>query len=627
LHHRRHPRLIKPASRAAETTHAPVSTDPNEIAEKPENQPAEEPPPKRGWERNLPARSANDQQEIVLKTISDITGANFLVDDNVRGTVTLMSPTKIRLGEVFNVLESILEVRGYAAVASDKIIKIVPRSEAARRNVHTRVGCNPDAIPQTDTVVTQIMPLQYAGVDEVSMLVSPRVSSGGTFTAHSATNTLFITDTSANIHQIARIIREVDVPRSQDEPAILALQHASAQILSQQISQILDARKQEGSRTIASAKIIPDQRTNSLIVFASGRTIDVVKSLVDELDVPRAIETGSIHVVHLKNASAQDMVASLSAALESISRQDDAQQIRITADEGTNSLVIAASPQDYLVIQDIIAKLDTVREQVLVELRIIEASEETLREIGIDWATLDEAVADGIRGFGFTNFGLRHQAYAGELQGLGAGIHKEIGGEVTIGAILKALESASNVNVLSTPHILTSNNQEATILVGENVPYVKESRVTETDPTSPTVIKTYDYKDVGISLQITPHISQGGLVRLAIESEFSKLIEDTARTTADTPVTSMRQASTTISVMSGSTVVIGGLMRDDTVRAERRVPLLADIPLLGNLFKWHKNHVQKTNLLLFITPHVLTDDTDLQQISEQKETEMMQRMR
>jgi len=281
-----------------------------------------------------------------------------------------------------------------------------------------------------------------------------------------------------------------------------------------------------------------------------------------------------------------------------------------------------ASPQDYKIIEDLIQKLDIVREQVLVEFQIIEASSDVLKEIGVDWATLDEAVADSVRGFGFTNLGPRIEAASGNLEGLGIGVYKKVGDETKIGAIIKALEQHSGVNVLSTPHILTSNHQEATIVVAENVPYVKQSRVTEFDPATPTAIQTFDFKDVGIELSVTPHVSQGGLVRLEVDASFSTLVEGATGLSNATPTTAQRKATTVISIVSGTTVVIGGLIRDDTGTVETKVPLLGDLPWIGGLFRVDKERTIKTNLLLFITPHVLTDAEDLIEITSLKRQEM-----
>lgn len=570
--------------------------------------------------------------QVVIKTIGDITGINFVVDDTVHGTISVVSPTKIRLGEVYKVLESILEVKGYAAVPAGDIVKIVPRAEAARRNLQVRVGSSPCEIPKNDSLVTQIIPLKYADSAEVSQIIKPLLATGAYIATYPKTNSILITDTSSNINHIAQIIQKFDVTGSKEQVTVIGLKYASAQSLSEQITHIMQKNSQSSrgvsaAQTETGVKILPDVRTNSLVVVANALDTKDVEALVKELDVQRLGKSNNIHVVYLKNAEAKEAAASLTSALANLKISgaiEGAQQVQVTADEGTNALIIAASAQDYEVIADIIEKLDIVREQVLVEMFIMEVSEDALTEIGIDWSTFDQAVSNSVRGFGSTNFGPRVDYAAGDLEGLSVGAWKKVGSNVTVGAILTALQKKSGVNILSTPHILTSNHHKAKIIVGENMPFVTGSRITETtDPATPTVVKTYEYKDVGITLEITPHISQGGLVRLEINSEFTKLIENvTTTSSSDTPTTAKRQAETVVSMNSGSTVVIGGLIRDDKVTTQSKIPLVGDLPLIGGLFRYQKDELQKTNLLIFITPYVMGDQADLERITEQKKKQM-----
>jgi general secretion pathway protein D len=574
---------------------------------------------------------------VMLKTIGDITGINFVVDDSIRGTVTLMSPTKIRLGEIYEVLESILDVQGYAAVpaGTGDLVKIVPRAEAVKRNLQVRIGSNPSEIPKNDSLVTQIIPLRYADVSEVSQIIRPLLATGLHMATYPRTNSIMVTDTSSNIHHIAKIIHNLDVPGSQEQVTLIGLSYASAEVLSEQITRIMDKSKvvssQPGrSRTTPTIetgiKILPDVRTNSLIVVANAQDTDTIERLAKQLDTQRPRGTNNVHVVYLRNAQAVDTAKSLTGALANMriaGAIEGAQNVQVTADEGTNALIITASAQDFEVIAEIIEKLDIVREQVLVEMLIMEVSEDSLKEIGIDWATLDEAVVNSVRFFGATNFGPRVDFVSGDLEGLAVGMWKGAGTDARIGAILHALQKQSDVNILSTPHITTSNHNKAKIIVGENRAFTMQSRITEaTDPITPTVIKTFEYKDVGISLEITPHISQGGFVRLEINSEFTKLIEDVTAPSTDTPTTAKRQAETIVSMNSGSTVVIGGLIRDDKTTIEKKIPLVGDLPLVGGLFRYQKDQLQKTNLLIFITPYILSSQEDLEQISEKKKQEM-----
>jgi len=574
-----------------------------------------------------------DQADIrvFIKTVGHLTGINFLIDDNVSGTVTLISPTKIRVGEVYSILESVLQVKGYAAVPAGKIVKIVPRAEAAKSNLLIRIGNDPELIPADDSLVTQIIPLNFAEVTEISGLLSPLVSTGGNITTYPKTNTVIITDISSNIHRIAKLIQELDIEGAKDNIVVVRLKYGSAQAISEQVTQIMQRSiATPSTRSVrpvpaeanTTMKILPDDRTNSLIIVANPNDIEMIQDLVTKLDIERPLEASNVHVIFLKHAEAIEVEKSLSTVLGKLTTtvtDKSSELLQITADKSTNSLIVMASPQEYEVIEDMIEKLDVVREQVLVEFQIIEASEDVLREIGVDWATLDEAVAENVRGFGYTNLGPRIEAVSGDLEGLGVGVFKKVGEQTEIGAILKALEKHSGVNILSTPHVLTSNHQEATIVVADNVPYVKQSRVTEYDPATPTAIRTFDFKDVGIELGVLPHVSQGGFVRLEIDASFTKLIEGSTGLSSETPTTAQRKVNTVISIVSGTTVVIGGLMRDDKENIEKKIPLLGDLPLLGGLFRVNRDRSLKTNLLLFITPHVLTNREDLVEITRLKQ--------
>lgn len=570
----------------------------------------------------------------VLKTIGDITGINFVVDKSVTGPITVMSPTKIRLGDLYATLESILDVQGYAAVPAGDLVKIVPKTDAAKRSLQVRIGSDPEQIPLVDSIVTQIMPLKYADAEEVGRIIQPFLAADSQMSTYARTNSIVVTDTSSNIHHLARIIEKLDVAGSKEDASVFALRFASAQVLSEQIERIMagesalsasPARNRTDAQSQAGLKILPDERTNSLIVVADAHDTQTVRELVERLDVERSIGSNNVHVVYLQNAEAKGTAESLTAALANLKVSgaiEAAQGVQVTADQSTNALVVAASPQDFEVVSQIIEKLDIVREQVLVEMLIVEVTEDSVKEIGVDWATLDSSVEGSARGFAATNFGPRVDFASGTLEGLAVGMWRGTGDNVRIGTILTALKKMTGVNILSTPHILTSNHNQAKIVVGENIPYVVESRITETsDFLTPTVIDTYDYKDVGITLDITPHISQGGLVRLEVNTTFTKLIEGTTGASTTTPTTAKREAQTVVSMESGSTVVIGGLIRDDKTIVEKKIPMLGDIPVLGNLFKYRKDSLQKTNLLLFITPYRLGNQKDLDDITEKKKAE------
>jgi general secretion pathway protein D len=579
----------------------------------------------------------NVEIRTVLKTVGEITGINFIPHSSVTGTVTVMSPTPIRLGEIYSFLQSVLDVYGYATIEMDNAVKIVPKAEAAKNHSAVRVGADPAQMPKTDMIVRQIIPLKYADAAEISEIITPILSPGAQIATYGRTNSLMITDTSANINHIAQVIQQLDVEGSREKVLLFPLAHASAQVLSEQVLRILEKSKSAGGLPAgrgqpvmllgAGPKVLPDDRTNSLIVIATEQDAQIVTGLVQQLDIERPVGMDNVHVVYLKNADANEVSRSLERSLSTMKLAGavpaNPHQIQITPDGSTNALVIVAPPSDFEVIGKIIEKLDIIREQVLVEMLILEISDEKLRDIGVDWATFDPASPSSVRGFGSTNFGPRANFLSGTAQGLSIGAMKSIGGSTKIGAILNAMDTQTGINILSTPHILASNHRKARIVVGENRAFVTQSRITETtDPVTPTVIKSFEYKDVGITLDITPHVSQGGMIRLEIKSEFTKLIDDVASVSQDTPTTAKRTASTVVTMSSGATVVIGGLVRDDTTKVVKKIPLLGDIPWLGALFQSQSHHTQKTNLLLFITPQVMSNAEDLQQMTDQKQQQM-----
>jgi general secretion pathway protein D len=631
---------------------APVQVPPGPTApaeqDKPKPAPAPQPYITRAPATNMPLLKpgmADEKVSInfdnvdirtVLKTIGEITGINFIPHESVTGTVTVMSPTPIRLGDIYAFLQSILDVHRYATIEMDNAVKVVPKAEAAKNHLQVRIGADPADMPLTDVIVTQIIPLQYADAAEILQIIEPILSTGAQITTYPRTNSLMITDTSANIHHVAQVLQQLDVEGSKEKVLLFPLKHASAQVTSEQLTRILDRNRAAGLAPGRAngpqmpgngPRVLPDERTNALIVIANEQDVQTVTGLIEQIDIERPAGMNNINVIYLKNADANEVARSIEETMSNMKLTGVAQgvqPVRVTADPSTNALLVAATPQDFKVIAEIAEKLDIVREQVLVEVQIIEVTDESLREIGVDWATLDDAVVDSVRGFGITNLGPRINFLSGRAEGLFAGAWQlGAAGDLKIGAILQALEKQSGVNILSTPQLLTSNHRKAKMIVGENRPFVTASRITETtDPINPTVIKSFEYKDVGITLEVTPHISQGGLIRLELNSEFTKLIDDITTVSLDTPTTAKRTIQTVVTMGSGVTVVIGGLIRDDKVKTVKKIPLLGDLPLVGPLFQSQRDHVQKTNLLLFITPHVMSDQQDLQKMTQQKKEEM-----
>ena len=267
----------------------------------------------------------------VLKTIGDITGINFVVDKSVTGPITVMSPTKIRLGDLYGTLESILDVQGYAAVPAGDLVKIVPKADAAKRSLQVRIGSDPEQIPMVDSVVTQIMPLKYADAEEVTRIIQPFLAGDSQMSTYARTNSIVVTDTSSNIHHLARIIEKLDVAGLKEDASVFPLRFASAQVLSEQIDRIMagesalsssSGRDRTAVQSQAGLRILPDERTNSLIVVANAHDTQAIRELVEKLDVERSIGSNNVHVVYLQNAEAKETAQSLTAALANLKVSD-----------------------------------------------------------------------------------------------------------------------------------------------------------------------------------------------------------------------------------------------------------------------------------------------------------------
>ncbi|MFC1761577.1 type II secretion system secretin GspD [Planctomycetota bacterium] len=567
----------------------------------------------------------------VVRTIGEITGINIAIDEKVQGNVTIMSPTDIRFGDVFNVLESILQLHGYAAVVSGDLVKIVPKAEAVHHNLPVRIGTDPNEIPLDDSLITQILPLTHAQAQDLLPLVRDLLAADAKLAAHDRTNALVITDTSARIHYVATVLQELD---AKENHRIFPLEHASAQAMSEHIIRILKSSMTGAPRTgrnvptpaaatLGGLRVMPDLRTNAIVAIGTKHQLCAVADLVSELDVPRRQGVSNVHVQYLNNAQATDIADSLTKALADLrisSTVDGARSVQVTADEGTNAVILSGAPHEFESVIELIEKLDIVREQVLVEMMIVEVSQEKLTELGVDWQTINNA-ATSVEGFVGTNLGPRVDFVTGDWEGLSVGAYKgALNSATSIVAILTALEKDSAVNILSKPHITMQNHKQARIIVGEERAFLTDARIPgTTDPIDTTLVNSYEYKDVGITLDITPHVSQGGLVRLDIKSELTKVLTEATSPAPELPTTAKRQAETVVTMKDGSTIVIGGLIRDDTVKVNSKVPLLGDIPGLGALFRHTRDENQKTNLLMFITPHIMAGQEELVALTQEKE--------
>ncbi len=593
---------------------------------------------------------------VVIKYISDLTGKNFIIDTDVRGTVTVISPTKIPLDEVYKVFESILEVRGFVAVPSGKVIKVSTKRQGTQSDIPTRVGDNLEQIVPEDTIVTQLIPLQYAAVEKIRNALGQLFSKDSSVIAYPTTNTLIVTDVSSNIHRLVRIIKELDVPGYETKITVAPLRYAAADTLAAELSQVIEQvgelpgdspptpRRRAKGEIQSSAKlikIIPDERTNSLIILANEEDTKKVLDLIKRLDVET--ERTRIHVHFLKNASAEDVAKILSTIVGKRKPKGGETPPLISEDKATNALIIDATQEDFASLQKIIQRIDIIRDQVLVEVLIAEVSYEKSFEVGVEWKSIENNGfpdydnmgvgrnnAEGFGGSTFEGGGLNSYLTSGEgqrssgLSGLSIGFVQKVAGSGSsipdFAVLLHALATNDNVNILATPQILTMENEEAEIKVVQNIPYL--SKIEESTTSGQPRLQNIEYKDVGITLKITPRISIEGLVRLEIEQEISSLTGQQVAGLTQTPVTFIRETKTSVMVKDNHTIVISGLVRDDRTDTEDKIPILGDIPLVGNLFRTTSNKTTKLNLLVFITPRVVKTTQQIADLTNLKRHQM-----
>ncbi|MBW1676042.1 MAG: type II secretion system secretin GspD [Deltaproteobacteria bacterium] len=550
--------------------------------------------------------------------------------------MTIISPTKISVKEAYRVFESVLEVHGFTTVSAGSVVKIVPSVQARSKNIETRL--REEAIDPEDKVVTQLIPLEYADPNELKKLFAPLISKSSVIISYPPTGILIVTDVLSNIKRLLRIVKTIDV-----------VEHATATTLVKSLTSIFQRKvRRKGAPVTPGVRIVADERTNSLIIAATEHDTVRVKQLIELLDkkIPRG--EGDIHVYYLQNANAEDMAKVLTAlpAKQAKAPQKGrapviSKEVQIVADKATNSLVITANKDDYLVLEDVIKKLDIPRRMVYIESLIMEVNVDKEFKLGVEWLGMDDfKYRDKKGGYfggsgGMGNYGnmgglastaINSSSTVISSSSLPSGFSLGVVGEnITVGsvifpnlgALLQAYQQDTDVHILSTPQVLTTDNEEAEITVGKNVPYItrKETSAANVD------YSTYEYKDVGVALKITPQINQERFVRLKLFQEVTRLIE-TGGLEEGHPTTYKRSAQTTVIVKDGNTVVIGGLIDDNTTNVEYKVPCLGDIPLIGWFFRSRSKSRDKTNLFVFLTPRIIENPAEAKKIYEKKKEQI-----
>jgi len=592
----------------------------------------------------------NADIEGVVKAVSEITGKNFVLDPRVKGSVNIVSARPMSRALVYEVFLSALRLQGYAAVEDRGVVKIVPEADA-KLHLGRAVVPSEKARSTGDQIQTRVFTLKYESAAQLVPILRPLIAPANTIAVYPASNTLVITDYAGNLQRISRIIDAIDQPGGSD-PVVIPLAHASALDVAQMVSRLFAGAPQAagpaGADTSQRLSVVADARSNSLVARSDNPSrITRLRSLVAMLDTPTGA-AGNLHVVYLKNAEAVKVAETLRAiylgetapaaaprpmalpvaaspagtpppALPSLPGPQAVALSAgmIQADPATNSILINAPDAIYNNLRAVLDKLDVRRAQVYVEALIAEITADKAAEFGIQWQSLSGAGKSGTNAFGGTNFGAPGQnilgiaaSPAGAGRGLNIGVINGVvsipgvGQVLNLNLLIRALESDNNANILSTPTLLTLDNEEARIVIGQNVPFITGQYALSGAATTPTPFQTVERRDVGLTLRVRPQISEGGTVRLQIYQEVSS-VQDTSNPAG--VITNKRSVESMVLVDDGQIVVIGGLIQDSVRDGVEKVPVLGDLPVLGALFTYNTRSRSKTNLMVFLRPTVLRD--------------------
>lgn len=552
----------------------------------------------------------------LIETMAEITGRNFVVDPRVKGKVTVISARPMDRDEIYKVFQSILAVHGFATVKTGEVVKIVPDVNAKQSDVPLDTFEAPGV---GDELVTRVISVEHVSAAQLVPILRPLIPQQGHLAAYAGTNTLVISDRAANVDRIVRIVRRIDLA-TEDEVELIRLEQASAA----EVVRVLSALQQEAAQRtpgVALIRLAADERTNSVLLSGPPAARMRMRGIIAHLDTP-LVTGGNTHVIYLRYANAKDLISVLGGIGSSLETEQSrtrgrgaGSEIEIQADEAANALVITAPPDVMKSLRSVIQQLDIRRAQVLVEGIIAEVSMEKAAELGVQFR-VGAGVEGDAGGLAITNFnkaGTGLSQISTSENPLGAvgdglalgyidGTLSVLGNEILdIRALLKALRSDASTNVLSTPSLMTLDNEEAEIVVGQNVPFVTGS-FTSTVDSATNPFQTIQRQDIGITLRVRPQINEGDAVKLDIQQEVSSLAPSVEQ--SSDLITNKRSIKTTVMVDDGDIVVLGGLIDDSHNESVQKVPVLGDIPVLGALFRYKSTNKIKRNLMVFIRPQI-----------------------
>lgn len=586
-----------------------------------------------------------DQADIrlIVKMVGDLTGRRFILDDEVKGKVTVVTPQQIDVGEVYPLLLSILESSGYTVLERTDGIHVVP---LAPRNLTTgRVVTEEE--PEGEGLITKVLRIQHISAVELAKMIEPLVRGGkeGAVSAFGATNHLILTDTADAIRQIEKLIAELDLPGASRMIEVIRLEHASAEEVARQLEQALEGTSTPGDNVARHMQrvadgygslpggmaVVPAIHANSLVVVGSGLQIAEVKRIVAEIDIEAPPSMGRLNAIFLQYISAEEAATTLNKLLEKGVAKDGSREISLEHNAANNALIVDASPQDFDLIRRLVEELDKAPEQVMVEVLIAEITMGDSMDIGMELTAIDQPSDNSVTVIGRSRPDQEDsltQILADSLfpQGLSIGLAKGVftdsdGNTIPrVPILLRALAQDRQVDILSNIPLWAQNNTEASVSVVENIP-ILSSRIEGTGDNR-DVIQNIERVDVGIKLTLTPHVNPRGEVKLKLNPRIEAIVDEGPSDTAFAPSIAKREVSTTVTIPDQATVIISGLIREDRIEQISKVPLLGDLPLIGWLFKSKSTQKQRTNLLIFVTPHIVTrlDDANALRQALQKTT-------
>ncbi len=572
---------------------------------------------------------------LIIKIVGEMTGRRFVVDENVKGEITVVTPQNINLDEVYPLLLSILESSGYTVVERAEGIHVVPLPEG--RAVGGRIVTG--AEDPGEGLITRVFRIQHISAVDLVKLLEPLVRGGrnGAVAAFGATNHLIVSDTAEAIRQLEKLINDLDQPGSAKTMAVLRLKHAEAEQLAVQL--IAAMRGTETSSDHVSRHIrqvgsglgalpsdlivVPIPGANSIVVVGTPVQLSQIREIVGLIDIESPAEMGRLNALFLRYMSAEEAAQTLNALLAKTASRDQFARIAIEHNNANNALIVDASPQDFELVRKLVNELDRMPQQVMVEVVIAEVSMGDGLDLGVSWNSID-APRDGATTVIGRNRPGDEDTLAkflaegvlpqGLTIGLARGTFVDAAGRVLprIPAVMTALAQNRDVKILSNIPLWAQNNTEASISVVDNIP-ILSSRIEGTGDNR-DVIQNIERVDVGIKLKLTPHINADDEVKLILNPSIEAIIDSGPAGTQFAPTIAKREVITTVTIPDRSTVVISGLIREDRIKDVSKVPFLGDIPLLGWFFRSTKERNQRTNLLIFVTPHIIRDLQDADEV-------------